>query len=273
MKIRKISGLRVAWDSPGDAVVLAMVMLDETQKLLDDPADLRRAAERLVALAKSQALRIAKLAGLRRQRFGATSESPDQLDLALEETAIELARAADPAAPEDAAETKRKPKRKPLPKELPRTETVLTPGEACADCGGRLKRLGEDITEELDYIPGRFVVNRFVRPRLACSCCEAVCQAPLPPRPIERGRPGPAYWRMCWSASTGTACRSTGRARSSSGTGSTSIARHWPIGSASRRHCWSHWPTPSVAMCWPARRSLPTTRQWDCQEFCVRTMG
>ena len=40
-------------------------------------------------------------------------------------------------------------------------------------------------------MPGRFVVNRFVRPRMACSCCEAILQAPLPSRPIERGRPGP----------------------------------------------------------------------------------
>jgi transposase len=54
-----------------------------------------------------------------------------------------------------------------------------------------LKTLGEDITEELEYVPGRFVVNRFVRPRMACAGCEAICQAPLPSRPIERGRPGP----------------------------------------------------------------------------------
>ena len=55
-------------------------MLDETKKLPDDPAELRQAAEHLVALAKAQALRIAKLehqlAGLRRQRFGATSARP-----------------------------------------------------------------------------------------------------------------------------------------------------------------------------------------------------
>ena len=170
-------------------------MLDETQKLPDDPAELRSAAERLVSLAKAQALRIAKLehqlAGLRRQRFGATSESLEQLDLALEETEIELARAAVPAAPEDAVEAKRRPRRRPLPEQLPRTETVLSPGEACTGCGGSLKRLGEDVTEELDYVPGRFVVNRYVRPRLACTCCEAIVQAPLPARPIERGRPGP----------------------------------------------------------------------------------
>ena len=51
--------------------------------------------------------------------------------------------------------------------------------------------IGEDVTEELDYLPGRFVVNRIVRPRMACKTCDAICQAPLPSRPIERGRPGP----------------------------------------------------------------------------------
>src|SRR5690606_22021669 len=50
---------------------------------------------------------------------------------------------------------------------------------------------GEDVTEELEYVPGRFIVNRIVRPRLACSGCERFVQASLPSRPIERGRPGP----------------------------------------------------------------------------------
>jgi transposase len=53
------------------------------------------------------------------------------------------------------------------------------------------KTLGEDITEELEYVPGRFVVNGIIRPRKACAGCEAVVQSPLPSRPIERGRPGP----------------------------------------------------------------------------------
>ncbi|GGF60179.1 hypothetical protein GCM10011402_10230 [Paracoccus acridae] len=45
--------------------------------------------------------------------------------------------------------------------------------------------------EELEYVPGRFIVNRIVRPRLTCACCERFMQAPLPSRPIKRGRPGP----------------------------------------------------------------------------------
>jgi transposase len=171
-------------------------MLNGTQKLPEDPAALRQTAEGLVTLVKSQALRIAKLehqlAGLRRNRFGVRSESLDQLELTLEEEEIEAAQTAEAVPPaDDAAAPKGKPKRKPLPADLPRNEQVLSPGDACGTCGGKLKTLGEDVTEELEYIPGRFIVNRFVRPRMACTRCEAICQAPLPSRPIERGRPGP----------------------------------------------------------------------------------
>ena len=135
-----------------------------------------------------------QLAGMRRHRFGSSSEALDQLELTLEDE--EIAQAAETPV-EDVAEApipngaKRKPKRKPLPSHLPRNETVLSPGDACSDCGGRLKHLGEDVTEELEYVPGRFLVNRIIRPRMACACCEAFQQAPLPSRPIERGRPGP----------------------------------------------------------------------------------
>lgn len=177
-------------------------MLHETQDLPDDPGELRQAAESLVTLVKSQALRIAKLEhqldGLRRHRFGSTSESLEQLELGLEEEEIAAAQSADTAPPDPDAKPRRKPKRKPLPPNLPRDDVVLSPGEACDDCGGTLKVLGEDVTEELDYLPGRFVVNRIVRPRMACTGCETICQAPLPSRPIERGRPlAPACWRTC----------------------------------------------------------------------------
>ncbi len=130
-----------------------------------------------------------QLAGLRRDRFGPTSETLDQLHLRLEDQEI----AVGAAKPEARAPTGAKDgaKRRPLPDHLPRAERVLTPGETCGECGGVLRAIGEDVTVELDYVPGRFVVNRIVRPRLACRCCERITQAPLPARPIERGRPGP----------------------------------------------------------------------------------
>ncbi len=167
-------------------------MLDEARTLPDDIAALKAMVLASRAELRNRDLLIEKLkhqlAGLRRQRFGATSEALDQLEFGIEDE--EIAQAAE-AVPEPTPGAKRQPKRRPLPGHLPREETVLAPGERCADCGGRLKRLGEDVTEELEYIPGRFVVKRIVRPRLACGGCEKFHQAPLPPRPIERGRPGP----------------------------------------------------------------------------------
>ena len=179
-------------------------MLDGVKNLPDDPLALKALIASMVseltnrdAELKSRDLLIEKLkhqlSGLRRHQFGARSESLDQLELTLEEE--EIARAAEaPPGQDDAAATqeKRKPRRRPLPGHLPRNETVLGVGEECTACGGKLRQLGEDVTEELEYVPGRFIVNRIVRPRMACSCCEKISQADLPSRPIERGRPGPS---------------------------------------------------------------------------------
>jgi transposase len=54
-----------------------------------------------------------------------------------------------------------------------------------------LRQLGEDVAEQLEYVPASFRVIRHVRPKLACDCCDAIVQAPAPSRPIERGLAGP----------------------------------------------------------------------------------
>ena len=61
----------------------------------------------------------------------------------------------------------------------------------CPVCGGGMARLGEDVTEVLDYIPGRFRVIRHVRPKYACRYCDAITQAPAPALPTPRGRAAP----------------------------------------------------------------------------------
>jgi transposase len=170
-------------------------MLDQTLTLPEDPEELRSFTARLLAGVKAQAILIEKLrhqlAGHRAHRFGASSETAEQLQLALETSEIAAAAMTARMKLPD-IEEKDKPKRRPIPDHIPRMDVELTPGAgACADCGGRLRRIGEDVTEELEYVPGRFIVNRIVRPRLTCACCERFVQAPLPSRPIERGRPGP----------------------------------------------------------------------------------
>lgn len=136
-----------------------------------------------------------QLAGHRKTRFGSKSASLDQLAFDLRED-VEIAEAATARQAEtgqgDADKpSKRKHSRAPLPDHPERQIEVLSLGESCAECGGTLRVLGEDVTQELEYVPGHFVIREIVRPRMACSCCEAFAQAPLPSRPINRGRAGP----------------------------------------------------------------------------------
>ncbi len=55
-----------------------------------------------------------------------------------------------------------------------------------------MAKLGDDVTEVLDYLPGRFQVVRHVRPKYACKVCDAITQAPAPAMPTPRGRATPA---------------------------------------------------------------------------------
>src|SRR5216684_2753242 len=140
------------------------------------------------------------IAKLRRMQFGRKSEKLDrrieQLELRLDE--LEASRAekiaftsASPTAVPVVNQTAKRA-RQPLPAHLPReTRKVLPKQEACPDCGGKLKQLGEDVSETLEYVPEHFKVIRQVRPKLACACCDKIVQAAAPSRPIERGMAGP----------------------------------------------------------------------------------
>ena len=80
-----------------------------------------------------------------------------------------------------------------LPEHLRREDVTHTPEHACCpDCGGSLKQFGQDVSEQLEYVPESFKVIRHVRPKFACAACERVVEAPAPSRPIERGLAGPA---------------------------------------------------------------------------------
>jgi transposase len=140
------------------------------------------------------------IAKLRRMQFGRKSEKLDrqieQLELRLDElqaTQEENTSASQtPAVAAVDAKGNEKPARRPLPEHLPReVRKYLPKQDVCPDCGGKLKLLGEDVSEILEYVPARFKVIRQVRPKLACACCERIVQAEAPSRPIERGVAGP----------------------------------------------------------------------------------
>jgi hypothetical protein len=136
---------------------------------------------------------------LRRLQFGRSSEKLDrqieQLELKLEElqTSQTGSTAVTVAAKQTILETPVKTSaRRPLPEHLPREVRRYVPKqEACPDCGGKLKPLGEDVSEILEYVPASLKVIRYVRPNLACGCCDRIVQAEAPSRPIERSIAGP----------------------------------------------------------------------------------
>jgi transposase len=80
-----------------------------------------------------------------------------------------------------------KPMRNPLSDHLPRQEMVHEPEGDCLDCGACMAKLGEDVTEVLDYVPGRFQVIRHIQPKCACKACDAITQAPAPAIVFRRG--------------------------------------------------------------------------------------
>src|SRR6266851_1614954 len=132
-----------------------------------------------------------ELARLRRMQCGRSSEKLaehiEQLELIVEEFEASAAQKTT-LAPRIPA---RKPVRKPLPPHLPRETVIYAPANACPDCGTAMQRLGEDVSEMLEYVPARFKVIRQVRPKLSCGCCQRIVQLPAPIRPIDRGLPGP----------------------------------------------------------------------------------
>ena len=139
-----------------------------------------------------------ELARLRRMQFGRSSEGLNdkiaQLELTLEE--LEVAEAAEPPPSVAQPVVRKQPVRRPLPAHLPRETRLHAPLPtdkpcSCPDCGGAIRLLGEDVSEMLEYIPERYKVVRHVRPKLSCTRCQKIIQAPAASRPIARGLAGP----------------------------------------------------------------------------------
>jgi len=149
-----------------------------------------------------------KLQLLRRLRaeFGVSSEQLDAQALLIdtgepqavstENKHVAASRPAASAAANDAS-PRGLPEHLPRETQLHRPEATTThhdasgPACGCSACGGKLRQLGQDVSEQLEYVPAHFKVIRHVRPKLACTRCQSIFQAPAASRPIARGLPGP----------------------------------------------------------------------------------
>ena len=137
-----------------------------------------------------------EMAQLKRMKFGKRSEQLDAEQKALFDEAVD----ADIAATEDRLKELlagkkppkvqgERPKREALPPSLPRVDRHHEPENTICACGRALKRIGEDVSEKLDYTPGIFTVERHIRGKWACSQCRTLTQAPVPAEIIDKGIP------------------------------------------------------------------------------------
>jgi transposase len=83
-------------------------------------------------------------------------------------------------------------KSRALPAHLPReVRTYLPKDTKCPCCNGELRKLSEDVSEMIEYMPASLFVIRHVRPKMSCRKCSCVVQASAPARVIDRGLPRP----------------------------------------------------------------------------------
>lgn len=139
------------------------------------------------------------LAILRRALFGTKSEkiepiTMEQLGLLFDEAeagadsqiALDLQDDDEQTATQ---KTKKKTGRKPLPANLPRKQVIhdLPESEKLCPCGCMLTKIGEETSEQLDYIPATLQVIQNIRYKYACKSCEdTVRRAPVPATPLPR---------------------------------------------------------------------------------------
>ena len=161
---------------------------------------LRELTARLMVQVRHQSALLDKLthenALLKRMKFAAQSErfNPEQKSLLEDEIEADLAAVAseiDALAQTQAPATseKKQAKRLPLPAHLPRREIRNEPTSTTCACGCQMKRVGEDVAEKLDYVPGVFSVERHIRGKWACARCETIQQTPVDAHVIDKGIP------------------------------------------------------------------------------------
>ena len=121
-------------------------------------------------------------------------------------------------------------------------------------CGSALERIGEDVSEKLDYTPSVFHVERHIRGKWACGQCQNADSGAGARAGDRQGHaPRPAYWRRCCWRNTRITNHCIDRKRSSNARAWRSRAPPSRNGSAPAACSCSRWSTRSERA---ARRSV-----------------
>lgn len=138
--------------------------------------------------------------GAKTERMNAEQRSIFEETLAADEASLEAQLAAlQASAPAVDGKTpdkqpRRQPKREALPPHLPRVDTRVEPENTncpSPECGQPMVRVGEDVSERLDIIPAQFFVQRQIRGKWACRCCQLMVQEPAAAQVFDNALPTP----------------------------------------------------------------------------------
>jgi transposase len=130
--------------------------------------------------------------GSKHERFIPSENNPSQLTLAIEAEAVAACNIINAKKIEytriakEVTEKKEHPGRMKLPEHLERREKIIEPTEDVSDC----RKIGEEVTEELEYEPGKLFVNRYVRPKYAKPDTAGIVTAPMIERPLPKAIAG-----------------------------------------------------------------------------------
>ena len=129
--------------------------------------------------------------GSKNERFIPANSSPSQLSLDMQTGAVAACSVIKTQKIEYVREytqiTKEHPGRTKLPEHLERREIIIEPAQATEGC----KKIGEEITEELEYEPGKLFVNRYVRPKYVMADNKGIVIAAMIDRPLPKAIVGP----------------------------------------------------------------------------------
>ena len=147
-----------------------------------------------------------QLARLKAWKFGAKTErmnaeqreifeetfAADQASLEAQLAALQQDMPAGRTAPEK--QPGRQPKREALPAHLARVDQRIEPQDTLCpqpQCRQQMVRVGEDTSERLDIVPARFFVQRQIRGKWACKCCQLLVQEPAAAQVFDNALPTP----------------------------------------------------------------------------------
>jgi transposase len=188
---------------PDDPVLLKRIIAEQQQA---HRAQLARAESDKQAAVKAAVE--ATTAALLKRFYGPKNETFDPRQLLLFGERIDQLPLSQPGIEQEAGEPlktlrprKRHPHgRGPLPEHLPRIDIEHDLAEAekpCPHCGVLRCQIGQEISEQLEYLPASFKVLRHIRHKYACRQCDAVGNSPQitlaaqPAQPIDKGLAGP----------------------------------------------------------------------------------